>query len=313
MMREPNVESEIEDAELLEPGTVAPASAPARSVPPPLPSPVRPPPLPAMFAAGSSPSSTPPGAAERTSQPPSPGASSTPSPRVGGFSSRPPLAPPRPSGNPSVAPRPSRMPLPGGDPAASGRFSGVPQATDAAIASPGGSKVDPTESGATIDLRRALDEAKHALLVKEAETRVLITQRDARIAEAEAARARAAEATRGLAEVLTLTQKLAESEAKVKELKSSLEARDAKVLELEEQLKSAHTGSGGPEDDLKKIRGIGPAFERELRRLGVRTYAQIAAWTATDIDTIAPKIKARPDRIRRDGWVTSAERLVEGR
>jgi NADH-quinone oxidoreductase subunit E len=137
------------------------------------------------------------------------------------------------------------------------------------------------------------------LLVKEAETWTLIAQRDARIAEAEAARAAAKEYAAELAGLDALKATLGERDARIREL-------EEKLAKLEAELAAAHAGGSRPEDDLKQIRGIGPAFERELKRLGIRTFAQIAAWSDADIDGIAPKIKARPDRIRREGWVASA-------
>ena len=37
-----------------------------------------------------------------------------------------------------------------------------------------------------------------------------------------------------------------------------------------------------PKDNLKEIRGIGPAFERVLNKMGIVTFRQIAQWDATD-------------------------------
>ena len=68
--------------------------------------------------------------------------------------------------------------------------------------------------------------------------------------------------------------------------------------------------AGSTADDLKLIKGIGPAFERELRKLGIVSFAQIAAWSAADIEQIAPKIKAKPDRIKRDEWILRATELA---
>jgi predicted flap endonuclease-1-like 5' DNA nuclease len=64
-------------------------------------------------------------------------------------------------------------------------------------------------------------------------------------------------------------------------------------------------------DDLRQIRGIGPAFAKSLNALGVRSYAQIAAWTDADISKIAEALRIRPDRIRRDDWINRAKKLTE--
>ncbi|MGH6629751.1 MAG: hypothetical protein ACREB3_08475, partial [Burkholderiales bacterium] len=61
-------------------------------------------------------------------------------------------------------------------------------------------------------------------------------------------------------------------------------------------------------DDLKKIRGIGPAFEGALHKLGTYTYIQIAKWTARDIARVAQKLDTLPDRIKRDNWVAGAKK-----
>ena len=85
----------------------------------------------------------------------------------------------------------------------------------------------------------------------------------------------------------------------------------ARVSELETALaasKLEHTNS--EQLGLRRIRGIGPAFERALLGLGITAVAQIAALSAEDIARLAPQIKARADRIQRDDWVGQAQRLL---
>ncbi len=64
------------------------------------------------------------------------------------------------------------------------------------------------------------------------------------------------------------------------------------------------------EDDLTRLRGIGPAIARSLREAGVVSFEQIAAWSDEDIKNIAPRLRRRPNRIRKDGWVSSARELL---
>lgn len=78
---------------------------------------------------------------------------------------------------------------------------------------------------------------------------------------------------------------------------------------------SPHSGDDSPnrsgqEDDLKQIRGISRTIERALRRRGVRTLEQIACWTETEIDEIAPRIGMTPKRIRQEDWVVQARSLL---
>jgi DNA repair exonuclease SbcCD ATPase subunit len=64
-------------------------------------------------------------------------------------------------------------------------------------------------------------------------------------------------------------------------------------------------------DDLKQIRGIGPAFERVLNNMGIVTFRQVAQWDATTMRQIADKLDTAPDRIKRDNWIASAKKLHE--
>ena len=66
-----------------------------------------------------------------------------------------------------------------------------------------------------------------------------------------------------------------------------------------------------PADDLRQIRGIGPAIEARLHAQGIHHYAQIAAWSEADIDAMAAELGAQGGRIRNDGWVAQARALLE--
>lgn len=61
-------------------------------------------------------------------------------------------------------------------------------------------------------------------------------------------------------------------------------------------------------DDLKKIRGIGPTFERGLNKMGIFTFRKIATWDASDMKRIADKLETDADRIKRDKWITEAKK-----
>ena len=66
--------------------------------------------------------------------------------------------------------------------------------------------------------------------------------------------------------------------------------------------------AAGP-DDLKRIRGIGPAIERKLNGQGITTYSQIAGMSDSDVEALDAVLDFR-GRIERDGWVTQAEQLA---
>ncbi len=60
---------------------------------------------------------------------------------------------------------------------------------------------------------------------------------------------------------------------------------------------------------LRRIRGIGPAYQRVLEQLGIERVQQVAAWTEADIINFADKLKIRPDRITKDDWIGQARML----
>ncbi|WP_422050951.1 NADH-quinone oxidoreductase subunit NuoE [Shimia sp.] len=64
-------------------------------------------------------------------------------------------------------------------------------------------------------------------------------------------------------------------------------------------------------DDLKQLKGVGPALEKKLHDAGVTTFAQIAGWSADDIAEMDDKLSFK-GRIDRDGWVEQAKLLAEG-
>lgn len=66
------------------------------------------------------------------------------------------------------------------------------------------------------------------------------------------------------------------------------------------------------EDDLTRIKGLGPKLRARLSELGVTRFAQIAAWTEADIATIDAQLGAFAGRAVRDNWVAQARFLAAG-
>ena len=73
--------------------------------------------------------------------------------------------------------------------------------------------------------------------------------------------------------------------------------------------KAAKADEGG--DDLKALSGVGPALEKKLHAADVTSFAQIAAWTETDIAAMDEKLSFK-GRIEREGWVEQAKELAKG-
>jgi predicted flap endonuclease-1-like 5' DNA nuclease len=67
----------------------------------------------------------------------------------------------------------------------------------------------------------------------------------------------------------------------------------------------------GPQDDLKRIRGIGVLIEKRLNAMGIARYEQIANWTSGEIDRVSQMLEFK-GRIEREGWVEQARILLNG-
>lgn len=65
-------------------------------------------------------------------------------------------------------------------------------------------------------------------------------------------------------------------------------------------------------DDLLQLKGVGPKLNTLLIELGVTRFAQIAAWTDTDLATIDAKLGAFKGRPVRDHWIDQAKYLAAG-
>lgn len=83
--------------------------------------------------------------------------------------------------------------------------------------------------------------------------------------------------------------------------------------------RSAHTSAQNDEDaavltedsldDLKEIKGVGPAIEKTLNDLGIHEFHQIAEMSEYDIDRVAQQLKGFRSRIYREDWIGQARNL----
>ena len=65
-------------------------------------------------------------------------------------------------------------------------------------------------------------------------------------------------------------------------------------------------------DDLLKLKGVGPKLKALLIELGVTRFAQIAAWTDSDVALIDAKLGNFKGRPVRDQWIDQAKYLAAG-
>jgi predicted flap endonuclease-1-like 5' DNA nuclease len=68
----------------------------------------------------------------------------------------------------------------------------------------------------------------------------------------------------------------------------------------------------GGADNLKEIKGIGPALERLCNELGIYHFDQIAGWSADEVAWMNANLKGFKGRVSRDNWVEQAKILAAG-
>ena len=99
---------------------------------------------------------------------------------------------------------------------------------------------------------------------------------------------------------------LASSGAKGKAKAAPAAAKgDSKSLDARGRL----TAPQGEADDLKKIKGVGPAFEKKLHDAGIFHFWQIAALSADQVASLEEEL-AFQGRMERDDWKGQAEALM---
>lgn len=148
------------------------------------------------------------------------------------------------------------------------------------------------------------------------EARAALAARDNLLAEREARLA----ALEDIADRLAVaTSRLQESSAELEALRlarrSELAERDERISRLESLLAES-AGSPVPRpdpDDLKKIKGIGPAIEALLHELGITTFEQVAALEGESLQRVGDLLGIFRGRIQQDGWIEQAAELARGR
>ena len=101
-------------------------------------------------------------------------------------------------------------------------------------------------------------------------------------------------------------------EAKPEKTKSVKKAKPEKVAKAKKSAPSKDKKvTTSVSDDLKQLSGVGPALEKKLHAAGVKSFEQIAAWSAKDAEAINEKISSK-GRVEKEGWIDQAkEKLKE--
>lgn len=79
-------------------------------------------------------------------------------------------------------------------------------------------------------------------------------------------------------------------------------AYNAEVSHIDESLQR---------DNLKKIKGVGPAIEKTLNEMGIVRFQQIADMSEYDIDRVAQRLKGFRSRIYREDWIGQAREYLD--
>lgn len=110
----------------------------------------------------------------------------------------------------------------------------------------------------------------------------------------------------------------ADAEAAAAEAEAAGAAADDEALASDEaqafSLSETPVDAGLPTaraDDLTRIRSIDSALKERLNRLGVHTFAAIAAWSASDVNQINQSLGFQ-GRVEQENWIVQAQILAKG-
>jgi len=89
-----------------------------------------------------------------------------------------------------------------------------------------------------------------------------------------------------------------------------VESARARVADIATRTRGDHERA---DDDLTRIRGIGPKINGMLKEMGITSFRQIAGFSPEDVHIVSEALEAFPDRIERDDWMSSARMLHEAK
>jgi len=92
----------------------------------------------------------------------------------------------------------------------------------------------------------------------------------------------------------------------VAEVESVAEVDDESFVEDDDDIDESHQ-----RDNLKKIKGVGPAIEKTLNEMGIVRFQQIADMSEYDIDRVAQRLKGFRSRIYREDWIGQARDYLD--
>ncbi|HEV2502790.1 MAG TPA: proton-conducting membrane transporter [Mesorhizobium sp.] len=165
-------------------------------------------------------------------------------------------------------------------------------------------------ANARTDLERQLRETKSAPAAPLLASSTTVSSAAAKPAQAKAAPAAKAAATPAAKTAPAKAPVAKSAPAKAAPAKAPA-AKPAAAKAPAAKAPAAKPAKSSAGDDLRRLIGIGPVNQRRLKEHGITTYAQIAGWTAADIQRVEEYLQF-DGRIERERWVQQAKLLAAG-
>jgi len=106
-----------------------------------------------------------------------------------------------------------------------------------------------------------------------------------------------------------LADELLATDSFVADKDRTVDEPDPDTQKSEHDLLTGERKSGDGKDDLKQIKGVGPAIEKTLNDLGIFLFNQLAEISEQEIDRVAQRLKGFRSRIYREDWIGQARDL----
>lgn len=152
---------------------------------------------------------------------------------------------------------------------------------------------------------KAIENAKAMVADKEAKEQAAVEAKAKAVKLEAEAKAEKKEAVKKPEVVEAKVEKKAPAKAKAVKLTEEEEA--AELAKLKANIGEAKEGD---KDDLKRISGVGPVFEKKLNSIGIYTFEQVSKLQKEGIEAVE-KITNFPGRIERDDWVGQAKLFMK--
>lgn len=111
----------------------------------------------------------------------------------------------------------------------------------------------------------------------------------------------------------TAAPKTAEAPKAKTEAKAKAAPKTAAASKTEAPKKAAPKAAAkAGNDDLTKLDGVGPAFAKKLNEAGVTSFAQVAAWTEADLDSLNETVSGVKAKAEANNWIEAAKALASG-